>query len=536
MDAVEEFIKYYKMGAQDRGSWASSLSHAVKSRLIRGSIGRIAYEYGYTGNTKVLENGIRQLLREGGITHSQAYTILEYVEQIPLLVKIYSENPDLADKETLSKARQAFFSRGWIKWEKLSSQLLGVKSMYDEYENSVMGIIRWNEETSIVLYNGRTYSLIKGSKGDEGLSVDALLQLIKPVIVISYGIDREDRVYGKTIDYKLLVKLAAPMMQSTDPRHVVERLYGVRIDGNLEEFIVDSALYLLDRLSRLPLGTVDLALPEGTPKLGRSLSFKPRHKPASKASLPAKRTPPGIYVRETPPTTMYPEAIIVTEDHDPLSPVFSPYGLILPDLEDRGDPWENYLVLQIHVTAIMHGWWYDPLLLPLGLEEYAGYRKAVNTLLKDKMIFKKTCKTPPKYIQVAPWNLSSLVSLCGSKIKGRQLIIDTIVNPLIVLLGGMGASRLEEDMVPSSLRNMKIDRYNGQLVIDGMKFYVREEFLKKITTIFPRIDVVAPRALLENTLNAVFEEDNVKDKRYSVELYGLTEFITGLHELSTAVN
>ncbi|MCE4606609.1 MAG: DEAD/DEAH box helicase [Desulfurococcales archaeon] len=532
----DEFIEYYKLGASIKRSKLGQFSYMIKRKTLKRELARIGLDYGYTGDKAQLEESLEKLLKSNSISSAYLYDILSEIEELPLLVKIAERNPDLVDTETLRRIRESFFTKGWIKWEQKVSNLLNLDSFYSLFEGSIMGITRRDKQTKIVLYNGKNYAIITPEKDAEGLSYDALIQILKPRLIITYGIDSREKIYENALDFRLLSKLAIPQLASTELEYVISKLYNTEnLDSRQKlELFVDSSLWMIQRIiDKLP-EIKDLFLPKGIRELVRP-PYSPSRVPYS-PRLESENYPPGEMISETPGKTYLKDTVLVTEVINPVEPVFSPYAFILPSLENRDSPWENYAQLLMYMTARSMGWWYDPLYLLDGLEDYPGFKNAIKKLVKEKLIYRKACKAPPPRIQVAPWNLNRLIAICGSKIKGRKLVIDTISNPLFAILSGRGITVTERRIIPYRQLSYKLRGCEENYSDNGATYCLEEDFPDKLKQIFPRIEVIAPEKLLPAELKEDFKCASKQMSSPVVRVFGLTDYITGFHELATAVS
>ncbi|MCE4614626.1 MAG: DEAD/DEAH box helicase [Desulfurococcales archaeon] len=532
-----DFIEYYKLGTSLRASKIGQFTYRIKRKTLKSELARIGLDYGFTEDKANLEKSLEVMLKSSRISFTDLYGILSEVEELPILIKIAERNPELVDTGTLKRARESFFTKGWIKWEKKTSQLLDLESFYSLFEGSIMGIAVIDKQTKIALYNGRKYAVITPEKDAEGLSYDALIQILKPRLTIIYGVDGKEKLYESSIDYRLLAKLAIPQLTSTRLEQVLSKLYNVgKLDVRQKlELLIDSALWMIEYvMDKLP-ETKDLFLPKGIRSFVRP-PYKPLRKVPNTPRLEDENFPPGKIVMETPSKTYVNNTVLVTESINPLEPVFSPYAFILPPIENRESPWENYAQLLMYMTARTMGWWYDPLYLIEGLEDYLEFEEAIKRLVKEKLIYRKACKSLPPRIQVAPWNLNRLVSLCGSKIRGRKLVIDTISNPVFALIGGKGVIVTENRVIPDRKLSYKLRDCIETYTDNRTTYCLDEEFLERLEQIFPRIEIVSPVNLMPGKLREFFKNDKKYAGNPIVRVFGLTDYITSFHELATAIS
>jgi len=533
---LEEFIEYYKLGTSLKRSKLGQFSYMIKRKTLKSELARIGLDYGYTGDKARLEKSLEKLLRDNSISFACLYNILSEIEELPLLVKIAERNPELVDTETLKKTRESFFTKGWIKWEKRVSNLLNLDSFYSLFEGSVMGIFTANNQTRIVLYNGKNYAIITPEKDAEGLSYDALVQILKPRLIITYGVDGKEKIYENAIDFRLLSKLAIPQLTSTRLEYIINRLYNIPNLGARQklELFIDSALWMIENImDKLP-EIKDITLPKGIRGF-----IRPPYSPSRKPYLPRLESvnfSPGKIVSETPGKSYLKDTVLVTENINPIEPVFSPYAFILPDMEKSDSPWESYAKLLMYMTARTMGWWYDPLYLLEGLEDYPEFNDAIKRIVKEKLIYRKTCKSPPSRIQVTPWNLNRLIVICGQKIKDRRLIIDTISNPLFAILSGRGVTVTENKIIPYRQISYKLRGCKETYSDNGATYCLDESFLDKLEKIFPRIEIIASENLLPAELRDYFKGTKKQASSPVIRVFGLTDYITGFHELATAIS
>ena len=530
-----DFIEYYRIGSSLKKSKLGSIQYKIKRKTLKNELSAIGLEYGFTGNRKALKKSLENLLLSRKISGEELYRILQEIEEIPLFLEIAEQYPQYIGTETIRKARDALFSRGWVKWEKKASSMLGEESFYSIYEGSIMGVYVEEGEAKLVLYNGKNYSIIIPDKNSEGLSYDALIQILRPRLIVSYGLSRNDRIYEKTLDYKLLAKLAIPQLQTGRLDYVLAVLYGsepTSIEDKLKMFL-DSAIWMIERImERLPeIGRIEL------PKGLKGLSSPPikAGRPPSSRRLEQISLPHGKFASNEPTDTYTRDTVLVTENIHPMHPVFSPYAVILPDASG-GTPESNYARLLVYMAARSLGWWYDPLLLLKGLEEYPRIKEGVENLVREKLIYKKTCKAPPTRLQVKPWDLDRLVKLCGKKINGRRLIVDTLSNPAFVLLGGNGVTPEETTLVPRRLLANKTKHCISKIESHGQVHCIDEDFPRKLSEVFPRIEVITNESVLPRPLRDEFKQLSKTKEKPKVKIYGLASYITGFHELATALS
>ncbi len=529
-----DFIEYYRIGSSLKKSKLGSVQYKIKKKTLKNKLSAIGLEYGFTGNRKALKKSLENLLLSRKISGEELYQILKEIEELPLFLEIAEQHPQYIGTETIRKARDALFSRGWVKWEKKASSMLGEESFYTIYEGSMMGIYVEEGETRLVLYNGKNYSIIIPDKNSEGLSYDALIQILRPRLIVSYGLSRSDRIYEKTLDYKLLAKLAVPQLKTGRLNYVLAVLYGSEpngIEDKLRMFL-DSAIWMIERiLERLP-EVERIELPKGL----KGLSSPPykAERPPSGRRLEQVSLPHGRFVSNEPTNTYTRDTVIVTENIHPVHPVFSPYAVILPDTSNGGTPESNYARLLIYMAARSFGWWYDPLLLLQGLEDYPSIKEEIGRLVRVKLIYKKTCRSPPTRLQVKPWNLKRLITLCGKKINGKRLVVNTLSNPALILLGGNGVTPEETMFVPRKLLSNKTRYCIRKIESHGQIHCIDEDFPRRLSEIFPRIEVVTNKNVLPEPLKNEFKLLSDTNERSMVKIYELASYITGLHELATA--
>jgi superfamily II DNA helicase RecQ len=531
-----DFIEYYRLGSLLRKSKLGSIQYKIKRKTLKNELSIIGLEYGYTGNREALRRSLENLLVSHKITDEEVFLILQEIEEIPLFLEIAEKYPEQVGTGALRKARDALFSRGWVKWEKKASSMLGEESFYTLYEGSVMGIYKDNGEVRLVLYNGKDYSVITPDKNSEGLSYDALIQILRPRLIISYGLSRNDRIYEKTLDYKLLAKLAIPQLPSGNLDYVLVLLYGsepTNMDERLKLFL-DSSIWMIERvLERLP-ELSKLELPNGLKGLFAP-PYNARKSPFNRR-LEQVQLPNGKFISNEPVDTYVTDTVLVTENINPLQPVYSPYAVILPDINNNDIPESNYAKLIIYMAARSMGWWYDPLLLLKGLEDYSEIKEKLETLIREKLIYKKTCKAPPTRIQVKPWDLKHLLLLCGRKISGRRLIINTLTNPGLVLLGGNGLTPEERGLATKRFTYSKTRSCIKKVENQGIVYCIDESFPVRLSELFPRIDVISNEKVLPELVRNDFKVSSMIREKPIVKIYGLTGYVTGFHELATALS